>query len=122
LNFLPAKLPEVWCVSGASIRHLLLEITLNNLDFQSVHITLVSANWWATCSANLTRLIYYDFGSSSECYCCDSFLELETLAPITQLQPGAAVSHIETWELYQTSASIQSERDICALAQDLILE
>jgi hypothetical protein len=65
---------------------------------------------------------YYDFGSSSECYCCDSFFELETLAPITKLQPDAAVSHIETWELYKTSASILSEEDIYALINDVNLE
>lgn len=65
---------------------------------------------------------YYDFGSSSECYCCDSFLELETLAPITKLQPGTAVSHIETWELHKTDASIKSEIDINALLQNLNLE
>ncbi len=65
---------------------------------------------------------YYDFGSSSECYCCDSFFELETLAPITRLQPGAPVSHIETWELYKTSISTQNEQDIRVLIQDLNLE
>ena len=65
---------------------------------------------------------YYDFGSSSECYCCASFLELETLAPITKLQPGAAVSHIETWELHKTSAPIQSEQDIHGLVHGLNLE
>jgi hypothetical protein len=43
---------------------------------------------------------YFDFGSSSECYCDPRFLELETLAPITTLNPGESVSHIETWELY----------------------
>jgi hypothetical protein len=39
-------------------------------------------------------------GSSSECYCNDKFLELETLAPITKIEPGASVTHTETWELY----------------------
>ncbi len=43
---------------------------------------------------------YYDFGSSSECYCNDKFLELETIAPIRTLAPGASVTHIETWEIY----------------------
>lgn len=43
---------------------------------------------------------YYDFNSSSECYCNSRFIELETLAPIGQLEPGASVTHIETWELY----------------------
>jgi hypothetical protein len=43
---------------------------------------------------------YYDFGSSSECYCNDRFLELETLAPISIIKPGGSASHTETWELY----------------------
>jgi hypothetical protein len=43
---------------------------------------------------------YYDFNSSSECYCNRRFLELETLGPISTLEPGASVTHAETWELY----------------------
>jgi len=43
---------------------------------------------------------YYDFDSSSECYCNDHFLELETLAPIGKLAPGESVTHTETWNLY----------------------
>jgi hypothetical protein len=43
---------------------------------------------------------YYDFGSSSECYCNDQFLELETLGPKVTLRPGESTEHVETWELY----------------------
>ncbi len=43
---------------------------------------------------------YYDFGSSSECYCNQRFLELETLGPVSRLEPGESVTHTETWELY----------------------
>ena len=43
---------------------------------------------------------YYDFGSSSECYCSDRFIELETLGPITEIQPAETVAHVETWEVY----------------------
>ena len=43
---------------------------------------------------------YYDHGSSSECYCNEQFLELETLAPVSTIPPGSSVTHIETWELY----------------------
>jgi hypothetical protein len=43
---------------------------------------------------------YYDYGSSSECYCGYRFLELETLAPITRVAPGETVTHVETWELW----------------------
>ena len=28
------------------------------------------------------------------------FIELETLGPITEIQPGETVAHIETWEVY----------------------
>ena len=47
-----------------------------------------------------TRAAYFDFNSSSECYCNDRFLELETLAPIRTLEPGEASMHTETWEIH----------------------
>lgn len=43
---------------------------------------------------------YFDFGSSSECYCNPQFLELETLGPSVTLQPGSKTEHRETWEVY----------------------
>jgi hypothetical protein len=43
---------------------------------------------------------YCDFGSSSECYCDQEFIELETLAPVGRLDPGGSVVHIEIWELH----------------------
>lgn len=43
---------------------------------------------------------YYDFRSSSECYCNPFFLELETLGPRTRLEPGESLSHLETWNIY----------------------
>jgi hypothetical protein len=44
--------------------------------------------------------IYFDRGSSSECYCNPRFLELETLGPRTKLALGESVTHRETWALY----------------------
>ncbi|RLD05075.1 MAG: hypothetical protein DRI56_10170 [Chloroflexota bacterium] len=43
---------------------------------------------------------YYDFGSSSECYCAPDMLELETLGAKVILQPGESAAHKETWEVY----------------------
>lgn len=65
---------------------------------------------------------YYDFNSSSECYCNDEFLELETLAPITDLHPGQTVSHIETWNIYKDVPQPQNEDDVPALIETLKLE
>ncbi|MFN2195168.1 MAG: hypothetical protein ACK2UW_03495 [Anaerolineales bacterium] len=59
---------------------------------------------------------YFDFGSSSECYCNDRFLELETLAPISQLDVGESAVHTEVWELYTGFARPENE----ALAEKMI--
>ena len=42
---------------------------------------------------------YYDFGSSSQCYCNARFLELETLGPRVTLAPGATTWHREVWQV-----------------------
>ncbi len=65
---------------------------------------------------------YYDFNSSSECYCNDQFLELETLAPITVIEPQQTASHVETWNLYEDIPFPQNEKDVQALAEALKLE
>lgn len=56
---------------------------------------------------------YYDFGSSSECYCDPRFLELETLGPKIELQAGDSVSHTETWKVY---SDVEWEGDFNKLA------
>jgi hypothetical protein len=48
---------------------------------------------------------YPDHGCNAESYCNNQFIELETLGPLTKLEPGEFVSHTETWELYTTLAS-----------------
>lgn len=65
---------------------------------------------------------YYDTGCSSESYCNDKFIELETLAPITKIEPGATATHIETWDLYQDVECPQTEDEAQALADKLGLE
>lgn len=42
---------------------------------------------------------YPDFGVSFETYTTDFMLEIESLSPLTLLDPEASVSHIEEWEL-----------------------
>lgn len=62
---------------------------------------------------------YYDFGCSSESYCNDKFIELETLAPITTIAPGATASHVETWDLYKDIECPLNEKDAQALVDKL---
>jgi hypothetical protein len=46
---------------------------------------------------------YPDFNSNAEVYCNDDFIELESLGPLRRLEPGEAVMHVETWEIYRDS-------------------
>ncbi len=43
---------------------------------------------------------HVDFGCNAEIYVNDSHLELETLCPLTRLEPGTAVEHVEEWEIH----------------------
>jgi hypothetical protein len=52
---------------------------------------------------------YYDFNSSSECYCSPEFLELETLGPVETIQPGGSIAHREAWEIYDNVTSFDDE-------------
>lgn len=65
---------------------------------------------------------YYDFGSSSQCYCNAQFLELETLAPISTIMPGTFVTHVETWDLYGKVDCPRDESDAQSLVENLGLE
>lgn len=41
-----------------------------------------------------------DHYCNAEVYCNDEFIELETLGPLTRIEPGHSATHVETWELY----------------------
>ncbi len=45
-------------------------------------------------------LPHADFGCNAETYCNDQFVEMETLGPLTRLEPGQAATHVEEWEFY----------------------
>jgi hypothetical protein len=64
---------------------------------------------------------YYDFGSSSECYCNDQFIELETLSPITSIARNETATHVETWDLHKDIERPQNEKDAQSLAEKLRL-
>jgi len=44
--------------------------------------------------------VYPDFGVSYETYTNDFMLEMETLSPLTMLEPGSGIEHSEAWELF----------------------
>jgi hypothetical protein len=44
---------------------------------------------------------YPDYGCNNEVYTTASFIEIESLGPLTRLEPGAATTHEERWSLHR---------------------
>ncbi len=63
---------------------------------------------------------YPDFGSNSECYCNDKFIEVESLGPLTNLEPDQTVQYTETWELHKLSGEVRSIGDIRQVIKEKI--
>ena len=57
---------------------------------------------------------YPDKGCNYETYTAGDFLELESLGPMTRLEPGASATHVERWYLF---AGVSAPRDDAALAK-----
>ncbi len=53
------------------------------------------------CTAD-SRAAYADYHSSFEIFTNPDFMELETLGPLTQLNPGDSISHTEHWSLHRS--------------------
>ena len=60
-----------------------------------------------------------DMGCNSEVYVWNRFLEVETLGPLTTLEPGAAIVHVETWELHHAPGVEPTIEGIRGLVQSL---
>src|SRR5215211_6366822 len=50
-----------------------------------------------------------DNNCNAEMYCNNLFVELESLAPLTTLSPGASVHLVETWDVYNGIDSLPQE-------------
>jgi hypothetical protein len=51
---------------------------------------------------------YVDFGCNAESYVNDQFIEVESLGPLSCLEPGQSIDYIETWYLTRLAASTHS--------------
>ena len=56
---------------------------------------------------------YPDFGVNFEAYTREDMLEIESLGPLTRLEPGDSISHRETWYLVH-DAHVPDDDDACA--------
>jgi len=65
---------------------------------------------------------YVDFGSSSECYCNQQFIELETLGPMVTLAVGESVTHTELWGFQDNVEYPKDEDTVQSIVDEIGLE
>ncbi len=61
---------------------------------------------------HLAGAAYPDLGSSAETFADEWMLELETLGPLTRVEPGSAVEHVEHWRLWRDVPVPQGDDDV----------
>ena len=60
------------------------------------------------------ELLHPDYNTNAQLYCNQHFIELETLAPLSVLEPGESSVHVETWEIYRDVDVPQTIEDLSA--------
>jgi hypothetical protein len=81
----------------------------------------MDVNGWAACynKGNLfvkkfgynPALVYPDFNCNFETYTDQNILEIETLGPMVQLEPGQKAEHLEEWSLFKGVKEINNDAD-----------
>jgi len=55
---------------------------------------------------------YPDMGCNAELFTNHEMLELESVAPLVDLKPGAHIRHVETWRVFPTGIRDRSEANL----------
>lgn len=63
---------------------------------------------------------YPDYGSSTEVYTAGPFIEIETLAPLADMEVGDSVEHVERWHLFPNVQIMDSEATLDAAIKPLL--
>jgi hypothetical protein len=63
---------------------------------------------------------YSDFGSSTELFTNAITVEVETLGPLTRLEPGETVTHVEHWFLFKGIKVGETEDEIAEALEPLV--
>ena len=63
---------------------------------------------------------YPDLGCNNEVFTAGPFIEVESLSPLTALEPGETVEHVERWTLHKDFAPGDDEGDVDAAVRALL--
>ena len=65
---------------------------------------------------------YPDYGCNVETYTAANYVELESLAPLSRLEPGATATHTERWHLFAHVATGATEEELHSAIAPLTAE
>ncbi len=68
------------------------------------------------------ELPHPDLNTNAQVYCNQSHIELESLAPLTLLEPGQSSVHFETWEIYRAEDVPPTMKGLGGLIRSLRLD
>jgi hypothetical protein len=63
---------------------------------------------------------YPDYGCNFEAFTNEEMLEVESLGPMTLLEPGESLEHDETWQLFPDIPAVRSDAEIDRVVRPLI--
>ncbi len=63
---------------------------------------------------------YPDLGANVELFTNSQMLEVETLGPLANLEPGGDISHVETWHLFDGVPRPRTDEDVVAHVEPLV--
>lgn len=73
-------------------------------------------------AAFLDGATYPDYGSNFETYTAGSFIEIETLAPLQRLEPGASAIHTERWFLFRNIQPFTTDESLDTAINPLLAQ
>jgi hypothetical protein len=63
---------------------------------------------------------YPDRGSNAEVFTAGGYMELESLGPLSRVEPGAAAEHVERWSLHRCAALTPDEAAVDAVLAQIV--
>lgn len=124
-KLLPARALVLWSYTNMSDPRLsfgreLILIRTDDRASSSQKIGVTNKRGWAGYLLGETLFVkrfgyedgasYPDDGCNNEVYTAGSFIEVESLSPLKQLEPGESIEHVERWQLFAgVKASVEEE-------------
>jgi hypothetical protein len=114
-NLLPARPLVLWPYTDMSDARLrfgrrFVRLKSDPSNAEPEKIGLLNKRGWAAYVLGSTVFVkhfqyregatYPDYGCNNEFFTAGSFIEVESLSPLKQLEPGDSIEHVERWQLF----------------------